>query len=84
MGLPGVDAVSWFGLFAPAKTPPEIVQCLHKALELSLADEELHSQLAAGGFEPMPYVSARETTRFVQAEYTKWTKVIQDAGITLD
>lgn len=84
VGFPGVEMTSWFGLFAPAKVAPDVIQRLNKALELSLADEELRAQLRAGGFEPKPYVSPAETARFVQAEYKKWTKVIKEAGITLD
>ena len=83
-GLPGSEMTSWFGLFAPSKTPPDVLVKLHKALELSLKDEELRSQLQAGGFQPMPYVPAATTRKFVEAEYKKWTQVIQSAGITLD
>ena len=83
-GLPGAEMTSWFGLFALSKTPPDVLAKLHKALELSLKDEELRSQLQAGGFQPMPYVPAATTRKFVEAEYKKWTQVIQSAGITLD
>ena len=83
-GLPGTEMTSWFGLFALSKTPPDVLAKLHKALELSLKDEELRSQLQAGGFQPMPYVPAATTRKFVEAEYKKWTQVIQSAGITLD
>ena len=83
-GLPGSEMTSWFGLFAPSKTPPDVLVKLHKALELSLKDEELRSQLEAGGFQPVAYVSAAATRKFVEAEYKKWTQVIRDAGITLD
>ncbi len=84
VGFPGVEMTSWFGLFAPAKTPPDVIQRLNKAMELALADEEMRTQLRASGFEPKPYVPPAETARFVQAEYKKWTQVIRDAGITLD
>ena len=83
-GLPGSEMTSWFGLFALSKTPPDVLVKLHKALELSLKDEELRSQLEAGGFQPVAYVSAAATRKFVEAEYKKWTQVIRDAGITLD
>ena len=83
-GLPGTEMTSWFGLFALSKTPPDVLAKLHKALELSLKDEELRSQLQSGGFQPMPYVPAATTRKFVEAEYKKWTQVIQSAGITLD
>ena len=84
VGFPALEMTSWFGLFAPAKVPPEVIQRLSKAMELSLADEELRMQLSAGGFEPKPWVPPAETARFVQAEYKKWTTVIKEAGITLD
>lgn len=83
-GLPGSEITTWFGLFASSKTPPAILQRLHKALELSLKDEELKTQLEASGFEPVPYVPAAETQKFVRSEYKKWTQFIRNAGITLD
>ena len=83
-GLPGSEMTSWFGLFALSKTPPEVLVKLHKALELSLKDEELRSQLLAGGFQPVAYVPPANTRKFVVTEYKKWTQVIQSAGITLD
>ena len=83
-GLPGSEVSTWFGLFASSKTPPAIVQSLHKALELSLKDEELKTQLAASGFQPLPYVPAAETQKFVRSEYKKWTQFIRSVGITLD
>lgn len=83
-GLPGSEMTSWFGLFASAKTPSDVLARLHKALEASLKDEELRSQLEAGGFQPVPYVPAAETAKYVASEYQKWTQVIRSAGITLD
>ncbi|MES1977460.1 MAG: tripartite tricarboxylate transporter substrate binding protein [Pseudomonadota bacterium] len=83
-GFPALEMTTWFGLFAPSKTPPEAIARLNKAMEASLADEDMRKELAAGGFDPKPWVPPAETARFVKAEYTKWTKVIKDAGITLD
>ena len=83
-GLPGSEMTSWFGLFASSKTPPAIIQRLHQALEFSLRDEELKSQLEAAGFQPVAYAAPAETQKFVRAEYKKWTQVIRTAGITLD
>lgn len=54
VGSPGVEMTSWFGLFAPAKAPPEVIQRLNQDMKVSLADEELRTQLCAGGFEPKP------------------------------
>ncbi|MES2361663.1 MAG: tripartite tricarboxylate transporter substrate binding protein [Pseudomonadota bacterium] len=83
-GFPGLEMTTWFGLFAPSKIPQEAIQRLNKAMEAALADEDLRKELSAGGFDPKPWVPPAETARYVKAEYTKWTKVIKDAGITLD
>ena len=84
VGMPGMEMTAWLGLFASSKTPPDVIAKLHKALELSLADEEMRKLFEQGGFQPLPYVSAAETAKFIQSEYKKWTQVIQDAGLTLD
>lgn len=83
-GFPSLEMTSWFGLFVSAKVPPEIVRKLDTALEASLADKDFRSELTASGFDPKPYIKPEETARFVQSEYRKWTKVILDAGITMD
>ena len=83
-GFPGLEVTTWFGLFAPSKTPPEAIARLNNAMQASLADEELRKELKAGGFDPRPWVPPAETARFVKSEHTRWSKVIKDAGITLD
>ena len=83
-GFPGLEVTTWFGLFAPSKTPPEAIARLNKAMQASLADEELRKELKAGGFDPRPWVPPAETARFVKSEHARWSKVIKDAGITLD
>ena len=83
-GFPALEMTTWFGLFAPSKVPPEAIKRLDQAMKAALADEDLRKELAAGGFDPKPYVPPAETKRYVLSEYKKWTKVIRDAGITLD
>ncbi len=82
-GLPGFSAVSWFGLSAPAKTPPEIVRRLHEETVKALAQPEFKSKLEQVGFVVVGNTSA-EFSAFVAAELEKWAKVVKTAGATVD
>src|SRR5262249_39105358 len=52
-GVPGYEASTWYGLLAPARTPPEAVARLHDAITNILADPALRGKLADHGFEPV-------------------------------
>lgn len=79
-GVKGFDAYTWFALYAPAGTPPEIVQRLHTETVKLLNQPELKSRLASQGAEVAPTTPAQLAT-FQAAEMKKWTSVIQKAGI---
>jgi tripartite-type tricarboxylate transporter receptor subunit TctC len=81
--VPGYEAVGWYGLGAPQGTPPEIVNRLNEAMNKALADPKLKARLTDLGVEPMPMTPAEFTT-FIGHESEKWTKVINQAGVTLD
>ncbi|MFL5325404.1 MAG: Bug family tripartite tricarboxylate transporter substrate binding protein [Microvirga sp.] len=78
-GLQGFDASSWFAIFAPAKTPPEIVQKLNAEVLKALADPELQKRFADIGGEIRPY-KPDELAAFVKAEIEKWAKVVKASG----
>ncbi len=80
-GLPGLGIESWIGLFAPARTPPEILARLRQETRIAAAD--LKDQFEKSGGELMQMPPA-ETDKFVKSEFDVWTKVIRDAGIRLD
>jgi tripartite-type tricarboxylate transporter receptor subunit TctC len=82
-GLPGFAAVSWFGLSAPAKTPPEIVRRLHEETVKALAQPEFRSKLEQVGFVVVGNTPA-EFSAFVASEVEKWGKVVKTAGATVD
>ncbi len=82
-GLPGFDASSWFGLFAPAKTPREIVEKLNLEVRKALEDPELRARFADIGGEIRAY-SPDEFRGFVQAELDKWAKVVKASGAKVD
>ncbi len=80
-GVAGLEIDSWIGLFAPAKTPPVIVARLQQVIAQSLP--ELKPRFESNGGELMD-MAPDQLKGFVTAEYDKWIKIIQDAGIRLD
>lgn len=82
-GVPGYEVSAWYGLFAPAGTPPAIVQRLQAEVVSALKDPALLQRLSALGAEPAGS-TPEELSRFVRSEYDKWGKVVRQAGIRLD
>jgi tripartite-type tricarboxylate transporter receptor subunit TctC len=78
-GLPGFEAVGWFGVVAPAGTPPEIVAKLNAAIVGALKDPEVRERVLAIGADPAP-TSAKEFGDFIKSETVKWARVIALAG----
>jgi tripartite-type tricarboxylate transporter receptor subunit TctC len=77
-GLPGYEAVGWFGLLAPAHTPHEIVQKLKAASVEILKSDDVRERLAKLGAEPHPMTPAEYGT-FITADLKKWSAVLQAA-----
>jgi tripartite-type tricarboxylate transporter receptor subunit TctC len=73
----------WWGLAAPGKTPPEIVERLSDALRKAMQTPQLKQRYATEGAEPVP-MSSQEFTRYVHNEVTRWRQVVKDAGLTLE
>ena len=82
-GMKGFEANAWWGLFAPAGTPPEIVQALNEALAVALKDPAIRATLEAQGDE-VSHSTPKDFAAFVSAESTKWTKVVRTANLQLD
>ena len=80
-GLPGYEAVQWFGLLAPARTPREIVTRLHAAVVQALQDPVIRKRFIDGGADPTPSASPEEFAAVIRTEIKKWAKVVKDAGI---
>jgi tripartite-type tricarboxylate transporter receptor subunit TctC len=79
-GVKGVVVVNWYGLLAPAKTPPAIVERISKETARAMHSPEVVKRLAAEGSEPVGS-SPREFAAHVRAESEQWARVIKQAGI---
>ncbi|OZI38605.1 MFS transporter [Bordetella genomosp. 10] len=84
-GLPGFSVESWFGLMAPAGTPPAVVERLNTALNKALKDPELRATYEKSGFVlPPADNSPKAFGAFVAAETAKWAKVVKQANLKAD
>jgi tripartite-type tricarboxylate transporter receptor subunit TctC len=79
-GFPESEYNYWVGLFAPAKTPPEIVARLHEAAQKSLKSPELKARLAQLGADPM-IMSQPEFAAYIQKETLQMRDVVKAAGM---
>jgi len=82
-GLPGFDASSWFGLLAPAGTPPAIIAKLNTEIAKWLATPEAKEKLVAIGAN-IAGGTPEDFARHVQAETAKWAKVVKESGAKVD
>ena len=80
-GYPGYEVLSWYALFAPAKTSPQVIKTLNTEVVKLLASQVVAERMAANGVEPVSSTPA-ELTAYVKSEKEKWEKVIKQSGIT--
>ena len=79
-GVPGYEAMQWYGLLAPAGTPPEILTRLHAEVTQALGTADMKEKLATDGAEAVGTTSAAFAA-FITSELEKWTKVARAANI---
>jgi tripartite-type tricarboxylate transporter receptor subunit TctC len=80
LGLKDFDSVGWFGLVAPAGTPPDVIARLNAAFVKALKDPAAAAKIRVLGAEPAP-TSPDEFAKFIRSEDAKWGKLIAEAGI---
>ncbi len=81
--LPGYSAGFWYGMWAPAGTPKEIVSRLNQALARFLKQPEVQEGLRTDGVEPA-HSTPEEFARVIAREIATWSKVVKDGNIKID
>jgi len=82
-GVPGYAAESWYGLFAPARTPKDIIDRLNKSAAAAVQSEAF-KRLGVNEGLVMVARPPEELDRYFRSEEERWRKVIQDAGIKVE
>jgi len=82
-GVPGYAAESWYGLFAPAKTPQDVIDRLNKSAAMAVQSEAFQ-RLGVNEGLVMVARPPEELERYFRGEEARWRKVIQDAGIKVE
>lgn len=83
VGYPEIQGGAWFALFAPANTPPAIIDLLNKEGRETFTSPDVREQLEPRGVT-LVLGSPQDLGRHVAADTQRWAKVIRDAGIKLD
>ncbi|NUT16914.1 MAG: tripartite tricarboxylate transporter substrate binding protein [Cupriavidus sp.] len=82
-GLPQYEASSWFGLLAPAGTPPDVIHRIQQVVAKALGAPAVRERLQAQGAEPVGN-TPEQFAAFIRAETAKWAKVVKDSGAKVD
>jgi tripartite-type tricarboxylate transporter receptor subunit TctC len=80
-GVPGYEAVQWFGVLAPAGTPREIVMKLHAAILRALQDPEVKKHFTTEGADITPSKTPEDFAALIRSDVAKWAKVVNEGGI---
>ena len=82
-GLPELQGGAWFGLFAPAGTPPDVVAWLNRAAREAFKAPAVHARLEQQGAQ-LPLGPPESFAAFIAAERQRWSEVIRKANIRLE
>jgi len=80
LGYPDTRADNWYGLLAPAKTPPAVIAKLNGAVRAALADPNVRDKLVKSGAVPSP-TSPEDFAKLLKSEIERWGKIIREKGI---
>jgi tripartite-type tricarboxylate transporter receptor subunit TctC len=79
-GVPGYEAVNWWGIISPAGTPAAIVSRIHKELGVIAQSTEMQKRFEAEAVEAVQ-MSTPEFAQYIERETVKWARVVKEAGI---
>jgi tripartite-type tricarboxylate transporter receptor subunit TctC len=80
VGMPDVLAENWYGMVAPAATPPDVIAKLNKITTEAMSNSNVKDKLADQGLTLVPQ-TPDEFRGYIAAETKKWAQVIKDAGV---
>jgi tripartite-type tricarboxylate transporter receptor subunit TctC len=83
-GLPGFETVQWYGVVAPAGTPPAVISRLYAELVKAVRQPAVVERLAAVGMEVSPSASPADFAKFIREDIAKWPPVVKSAGARVD
>ena len=83
-GLPNYEYTFWFGLYAPAGTPREVIRRVHAAAVKGLAKPDVQKRIASQGMDAAPYPSPEAFAADIRAEAPKLVKIIQESGAKVE
>lgn len=82
-GYPSLQATNWYGMMAPAATPPAVVARLHAAFVSAVQAPETRERYAGLGIDPTTSQSTGAFATFVREEFARWGKVVRNTSIQL-
>lgn len=82
-GLPGFDAITWYGIMAPARTPPEVVRLVANELNQILKSPDVAKRFNDMGSEPAE-VNPEAFARFLDEEAARWLEVVRQSGARME
>jgi tripartite-type tricarboxylate transporter receptor subunit TctC len=82
-GMPEIEAENWYGMVAPAATPPAVVARLNQIATEAMKSPEVIEKLASQGAILSP-TTPEAFTAYIQSEIDKWGKVVQAAGVKVN
>jgi tripartite-type tricarboxylate transporter receptor subunit TctC len=82
-GINGVEVVVWYGVFAPAQTPREVVNTLSSSIQKIAHSPDMRKHLLDQGAEPVGN-SPEEFSKIVRQEVTRWAEVVKVSGAKAD
>jgi tripartite-type tricarboxylate transporter receptor subunit TctC len=83
LGVQGVEAMGWFGFFAPAKTPKPVIDNLNKAINAALASPDVAAKLSGIGMDPAA-ATPEQFAKIVADDYAKWGPIVKASGFKPD
>ena len=79
LGVKDVEAIGWFGFFAPAKTPKPIVEALNRAINKALTSPDVVAKLSGIGMDPATG-TPEDFAKMVASDYAKWGPIVTASG----